>query len=546
DDMPIAFFISKTGEFYADTERFTIDEETFNWLSNNRIDLGRKSSLGFSKESPVFDNFLDAAKWLKKHWFPNVEYKTDEADNAFESGEKPVTEEYEECARIAHEITEKDAIVRLAEILPREHNHSHLCEVGGWYWKLGHRWLASMAYRRSIEILPEAATYFNLALCYDDMGAKDLTQEAMNKFFELVPSGEEQEEAERMLHQNGKDYLIRLDKKEALIGYRKAAEQGDSLSQYNLGKMYYYGHGVPQNYNEAVKWFSKAAEQGNAKAQYVLGLLYDNGEGIPQNDKDAIRWYTKAAEQGLAEAQHNLALMYEYGRGIPQNHKEAVKWYSKAAEQGISFAQYNLGLAYDTGQDVSLDYKEAAKWYLKAAKQGHAMAQNNLGVMYYKIHNHKEAVKWYSMAAEQGIARAQGNLAGMYYNGQGVPQNYNEAVKWYSMAAEQGEADAQHDLALMYENGNGVPQNYKEAVRWYSKAAKQGHAIAQSKLGLFFYKGQGISKDPVQAYKWFELAVTHGDKDAKKHRDTLKKKMSLDQLAEAQRLIREFKTQAEE
>lgn len=207
--MPIAFFISKTGEFYADTERFTIDEETFNWLSNNRIDLGRKSSLGFSKESPIFDNFLDAAKWLKKHWFPNIEFKTDEADNAFESEEKPVTEEYEECARIAHEITEMDSVVRLAEILPRENNHSHLCEVGVWYWKLGHRRLATMAYRRSLEILPEAATYFNLAVCYDDMGAKDLAQEAMNEFYELVPSREEKEGAERMLHQNGKDHLIR-------------------------------------------------------------------------------------------------------------------------------------------------------------------------------------------------------------------------------------------------------------------------------------------------------------------------------------------------
>lgn len=42
DDMPIAFFISKMGEFYADMERSAIDQETFNWLSNNRIDLGRK------------------------------------------------------------------------------------------------------------------------------------------------------------------------------------------------------------------------------------------------------------------------------------------------------------------------------------------------------------------------------------------------------------------------------------------------------------------------------------------------------------------------
>ena len=206
--MHIAFFICEMGDFYADMEGTTVNEETFNWLSNNRIDLGRKTSLAVSKESPVFSKLSEAEQWLKKNWFPNIEFKTDEGDNAVKSGAKPLTAKYEECARIAHEITEKDAIVRLAEILPREHNHSHLCEVGVWYWKLGHRRLATMAYRRSLEILPEAATYFNLAVCYHDMGAKDLAQEAINKFYELVPSRKKREQAERMLLQNGKEYLI--------------------------------------------------------------------------------------------------------------------------------------------------------------------------------------------------------------------------------------------------------------------------------------------------------------------------------------------------
>jgi TPR repeat protein len=40
---------------------------------------------------------------------------------------------------------------------------------------------------------------------------------------------------------------------------------------------------VPQDYAEAVKWYRKAADQGNAVAQYDLGVMYDKGQGVPQN-----------------------------------------------------------------------------------------------------------------------------------------------------------------------------------------------------------------------------------------------------------------------
>ena len=55
--------------------------------------------------------------------------------------------------------------------------------------------------------------------------------------------------------------------------YRLAADQGDASAQYNLGVMYHFGKGVPQNYAEAAKWYRLAADQGNANAQHSLGLM---------------------------------------------------------------------------------------------------------------------------------------------------------------------------------------------------------------------------------------------------------------------------------
>src|SRR5271166_6632222 len=43
---------------------------------------------------------------------------------------------------------------------------------------------------------------------------------------------------------------------------RPLAEQGNALAQLGLGVMYANGHGVPQDYAQAVVWYRKAAEQG--------------------------------------------------------------------------------------------------------------------------------------------------------------------------------------------------------------------------------------------------------------------------------------------
>ena len=84
---------------------------------------------------------------------------------------------------------------------------------------------------------------------------------------------------------------------------KELAEGGDAEAQNNLGFMYYYGEGVPQDYKEATKWYRLSAEQGNAMAQYNLGNSYYNGEGVPQDYKEAVKWQRKAAEQGYANDQ---------------------------------------------------------------------------------------------------------------------------------------------------------------------------------------------------------------------------------------------------
>jgi len=83
--------------------------------------------------------------------------------------------------------------------------------------------------------------------------------------------------------------------------------------------------------------------------------------------------------------------------------------------------------------------------------------------------------------------------------------------------------------------------DYDRAVQEFRSLAEQGHAQAQVNLGIIYSQGRGVLKDPVQAYRWYTLAASQGDDLAEKFKDHLEKSMTLDQLAKAQRLAREWK-----
>ncbi len=250
-----------------------------------------------------------------------------------------------------------------------------------------------------------------------------------------------------------------------------SVEQEDAEAQNKMGKAYYFGEGVKQDYEQAVEWFEKAAEQGFADAQCNLGYCYYQGSGIKQNFKQAVLWFEKAAKQGHAKAQNELGIRYYNGEGVKQDYEQAVEWFIKAAEQGFAEAQYNLGNAYSNGEGVT--------------------------------QNHKKAVEWYEKAAEQGFTEAQHNLGCCYYSGEGVKQDYEQAVEWFRKAAEQGYAQSQYNLGYCYYQGSGIKQNFKQAVLWFEKAANQDFKIAQNDLAVCYANGIGVDKNPQIATYWY-------------------------------------------
>jgi TPR repeat protein len=72
-------------------------------------------------------------------------------------------------------------------------------------------------------------------------------------------------------------------------------------------------------------------------------------------------------------------------------------------------------------------------------------------------------------------------------------------------------------LGAMYYDGRGVPKDFQQALRWFSLAANQGDALTQLRLGLMLSGAQ--------------------------LRDAIAEQMTSAQIAEAQKLAREWNPQ---
>jgi uncharacterized protein len=71
--------------------------------------------------------------------------------------------------------------------------------------------------------------------------------------------------------------------------------------------------------------------------------------------------------------------------------------------------------------------------------------------------------------------------------------------------------------------------------------AEQGDTSAQYNLGAFYDNGLGVPQDYVRALMWLNLSAAQGKEGAATFRDLVARLMTPAQIAEAQKLARDWK-----
>ena len=158
------------------------------------------------------------------------------------------------------------------------------------------------------------------------------------------------------------------DAKNSVDALQFAAEGGELLARWKLGRMYADGDGVARDDYKAYQYFSQIVadysdddpagrEKAIVSSAFVaLGVYNLNGianSRLKANPERAIEMFHYAATNfGDANAQYNLGRIYLDGSsGIDKDTRQAARWLSLAAEKGNPSAQALLGQMLFNGQD---------------------------------------------------------------------------------------------------------------------------------------------------------------------------------------------------
>jgi uncharacterized protein len=166
-----------------------------------------------------------------------------------------------------------------------------------------------------------------------------------------------------------------------------------------------------------------AAEQGQPVAQWKLGRMYADGDGVPRDDLRAFNYFSQIANSHPDEAP-----------GTPQ-------------ARFVANAFVALGHYYLTGilnSKVTPDRARAREMFGYAATYfGDADAQYELGRLYLTStpSDPHQAARWFQLAATKGQCRAEVALGDMLFQGQLVPRQAARGLMWLTLGRDCAGAD---------------------------------------------------------------------------------------------------------
>ena len=189
--------------------------------------------------------------------------------------------------------------------------------------------------------------------------------------------------------QAGVQDLMAGDAQSSVQALTYAADGGQPLAQWKLGRMYARGEGVSRDDVKAYAYFERLVESYNeddpdrpdiaaiSNAFVAVGVYCLNGipnSEIKADPERALEMFQFAATNfGDSDAQYNLARMYMDGAaGLERNNMRAAQWLALAADKGHHPAQALLGHLLFVGEGVPKQRARGLMWLTlaKTAAQG--------------------------------------------------------------------------------------------------------------------------------------------------------------------------------
>lgn len=253
----------------------------------------------------------------------------------------------------------------------------------------------------------------------------------------------------------------RIDRKEAFLCYRRAAEKGYARAEYRIGMQYE----STDDQAKALKHYRQGVALHDSASNYRLGMMTLLGQHGQQQDYrrgiELIRFSADSADENAPQGAYIYGMLLARllpnitvpETSLPIDTKAAKQFIEKAAYLGFAKAQLKMGQAYELCQlDCDFDPALSIHYNALASRQGEPEADMAIS-------------KWFLCGIE------------------GVFEKNEELAFTYAQRAAQSQSPtAEFAMGYFYEIGMYVPTNLSQAQTWYEKAAEHGNGDAKARI----------------------------------------------------------------
>jgi TPR repeat protein len=252
-------------------------------------------------------------------------------------------------------------------------------------------------------------------------------------------------------------FEYRVDKKEAFLAYKRAAERSYARAEYRIGMQYESSN----NSLKAIEHYKKGVAMKDSASNYRLGMMTLLGQhDTPQDYQrgvDLIRYAADTADENapqgayvygmlLARELPNISIPDHF---LPYDLNDAKMFIEKAAYLGFAKAQVKMAQAYELCQ-LGCDFDPALSLHYNALASRQGEAEADMAISKWFLcgfegvfeKNEELAFTYAKRAAHSKMATAEFAMGYFYEIGMYVEINLAESEAWYRKAADHGNKDA--------------------------------------------------------------------------------------------------------
>ena len=259
---------------------------------------------------------------------------------------------------------------------------------------------------------------------------------------------------------------------------KEVAEKQLPAGHHFLGRCYFKGIGVEEDYKMALVHFQAAADRGYTTSQLIVAHFYAYGLTGPAKIDLALRYANLALLQDTENASEKIA-EYEQllaGRANGKIQPSQSQFYNSVPSPASSSISEPPPLPPEPG--VLLPQSPVPEFRAPT---------NRLPSVYENFKPREpsrlpEPPSLPPIESSSGISGNDQEMAKQYYFGRGENLDLVRAYELFVKSANRGNPESARYLGIMYLRGKGVDKDSRKALEWFTRAAQGGDEIAKKNL----------------------------------------------------------------